>query len=107
PRRRNQTPPRRSARMHCADARNTAAGAARPRPASSPAPARAHAARPAARSPARASRPGPPYAVQPRLLLARQAGGPVVVLEFAEACLVHQRAPGGQVVIRAVAPAVP
>src|SRR5690606_34183063 len=100
--------------MRCADARSTAAAAAKRSPAWSPAPARARPAAPPAGSRGRAARCRPsasgcrtPYAGQPGLLLARQPGGPVIVLQLAEAGGGQQRAPRGQVVVGAVAAAVP
>src|SRR6185436_12652333 len=48
-----------------------------------------------------------PDARQPGLLLARQAGRPVVVFEFGESRRGEVAAPGFQVVVDAVAPLVP
>src|SRR5712692_5557407 len=48
-----------------------------------------------------------PNACQPGLLLARQAGGSVVVVELDEPCGRQVAAPGSEVMVRAVAPAVP
>src|ERR1700712_278942 len=49
----------------------------------------------------------PPNAGQPRLLLARQSFRPVVMLQLAEARRAQQRAPAFQVVVGAVALALP